>query len=187
MDNLAQQLAIAIPCDRVFIHRHAGILRVVDQGVAHCLHILTEGTHLMECMYFAIYRICTYMIGIDLHGVGMKPHGVFLRKVDGNGILGGKAITCLFVVTQVVAGKRVLVLLVHIHHIAITATVAILHIIQAVARDRLVLIRQGGATIQLGTLGFGVVITILGMDDTVAGNHFGRTYHVSLRLGHVII
>ncbi len=77
-------------------------------------------------MHLTVYRIGIDMEGIDTHGIRMNPKGIFLRIVDRYRIAGSKAITGFLVVSQIIAGKRILVLLIYKNDIAISGTLAIL-------------------------------------------------------------
>ena len=54
LDDLAQQLLSLLPDDGVLVHRQAGIAPVVNQGIAHALHVDTVGTHVVIGMHDAI-------------------------------------------------------------------------------------------------------------------------------------
>ena len=68
-DFLTQQLTVAVPGDRILIHRHAGILGVEDQGIAYCLHICTVSPYLRIGMHLTVNGVGIDMEGIDAHGI----------------------------------------------------------------------------------------------------------------------
>ena len=117
----------------------------------------------------------------------MHPQRIFLRIVDGYRSLGSESHSRLLIITEIVTGKRILILLIHIHHIAITRALAILHIVETIAGNRLVLIHQGRTAEELSLIGPGIIITICRMHHTGTGNYLGRSHHVGGRGWNVII
>ena len=117
----------------------------------------------------------------------MHPQRIFLRIVDGYRSLGSESHSRLLIITEIVAGKRILVLLIHIYNIAITRALAILDIVETVAGNRLVLIHQGRTAEELSLIGLGIIITICRMHHAGTGNNLGRSHHVGGRSWNVII
>ncbi len=165
-DFLTQQLAVGIPGDRILIHRHARVLGIEYQGIAHCLDVVAEGTHMRIGMHLAVNGIGIDVEGVDAHRIRMHPQGIFLRIVDNNRILGCESLTGFLVISEIVACERILVLLIHIHHIAIARALAILYIVETVASDRLVLIHQRRSAKEFRLVGLGIVVTIVGVHHT---------------------
>ena len=112
---LAEQLSVAAPCYRVAIHRHAGVFGVVDEGVAHRLHIIAEGSHLVVAMRRAIHGVGVQMICYHLYGVGMHEECVLLRIFHHHGILRSEGETVFLVIPQVVAVEFVFLLRVFVY------------------------------------------------------------------------
>ena len=78
LDLLTKELLTEIPYDRIFIHRHARVLRIIYQRIANSLHILAIGTHLVVGVNLSIDRVCTDVIGEHLERVSMHKERVTL-------------------------------------------------------------------------------------------------------------
>ena len=163
LDFLTQQLAIEIPGNRILIHRHAGVLGIEYQGITYCLDVIAEGTHMRIGMHLAVNGIGIDVESVDAHRIRMHPQGIFLRIVDNNRIPGCESLTGFLVISEIVACQRILILLIHIHHIAITRALAIFYIVETVAGDGLVLIHQRRSAKELRLIGPGIIVTIVGI------------------------
>ena len=54
LDEFAEQLLVLVPHNGVFVHGHAGVLRVVHQGVADSLHVGSVRAYLIIREYNTI-------------------------------------------------------------------------------------------------------------------------------------
>ena len=104
-DFLTQQLAVGIPGDRILIHRHTRVLGIEYQGIAHCLDVVAEGTHMRIGMHLAVNGIGIDVESVDAHRIRMHPQGIFLRIVDNNRILGCESLTGFLVISEIVASE----------------------------------------------------------------------------------
>ena len=151
---LTEQLLRTVPQNRVGIHRQTGILGIINQRIAHCLHIRAVGTHLVEAVHLAIYRVGIDVVCIDFQRVAMHEQSVFLRIIEHHSTLGGIAVARRLVVEKAVGMQFVPVLAVDIHHIAEPFVVASSVVMeQGVACYRLLLIDNRRATEQLRPVG----------------------------------
>src|SRR5574344_1113282 len=58
---ITQKLLILVPDNRVFVHGHTRILRIIHQGIANALDIEPVSAHLMKGMHFTVHGV-----GIDM-------------------------------------------------------------------------------------------------------------------------
>ena len=117
-DLLAQELPLPVPEYRITIHRHARVLGVEDQGVAHRLRVVAEDTYPRIAMHLAVGRVGVDMEGLHAHRVAMHPQRVGTGVVLDEGTPRGEASPGLLVVDDEVSGELILVALVDIHHIS---------------------------------------------------------------------
>ena len=186
-DFLTQQLAVGIPGDRILIHRHARVLGIEYQGIAHCLDVVAEGTHMRIGMHLAVNGIGIDVESVDAHRIRMHPQGIFLRIVDNYRILGCESLTGFLVISEIVASERILVLLIHIHHIAIARALTILHIVKTVTSNGLVLIHQRRSAKELCLVGPGIVITVVGVHHAGTRDNPRWSHQMGSRCRYVII
>ena len=78
LDTITHELLIDIPHDRIVVHRHTGILGVIDQRVADGLHIGTISPDVMVGINLAIHRVCLDIKGLYLQGISMHKEGIAL-------------------------------------------------------------------------------------------------------------
>lgn len=183
MDYLSQELAVAIPHDRILVHRHAGVLRVVHKRVAHPLYVSTVGTYLVEGMHLTVHRVSIDIEGIDLHRVGVHPQRVFLRIVHCDRVTRGKAVARLLVIAEIIATERILALLVYVDDISVPLAVPFLHIVETVTGNGLVLVGKGGTSVELCLFGTRIVISVLGINHTAAGGNLEGPTMCALEVG----
>ena len=90
---LTEQLLRTVPQNRVGIHRQTGILGIINQRIAHCLHICAVSTHLVINTHFTIGRVCIHVVRYQTQCITMHKKTVTLRIVYSNGTLGSNGIT----------------------------------------------------------------------------------------------
>ena len=138
-------------------------------------------------MHLTIYGIGIDVESVDAHRIRMHPQGIFLRIVDNYRIPGSESLAGFLVISEIVACQRILILLIHIHHIAITRALAFLHIVETVASDRLVLIHQRRSAKELRLIGLGIIVTIVGVHHAGTRNNLRWSHQVGCGCRYVII
>ena len=164
---LAKELLSLVPHDGVAVHGHDGVLGVVDQRVAHGLHIDAVSTYLIVGVHLAVDGVGIDVEGEYLQRVGMHVKGVFLREVFGHSIVGSHGIACGVVVLAVVACQLVLVDGVGEHDVPVGVADACQCVAEhAVAHDGASLVADDGASEEFRLLCLGVVVSVLAVDVT---------------------
>ena len=188
LDEFAEELLVEVPDDGVFIHGHAGVLRVIHQRVADGLHVGAVRAYLIIRVDDAIDGVGADVVSENLERVGVHEQRVTLRIVDADGTPGGHGIARGVVVLAVVAGHHVLVHRVGIDHVPVGIVGAVVGIvIDAVADERAALVADDGAPEELGALGLGVVIAVFAVDMAGAGGDMRRTDDVGPRGPRVVV
>ena len=171
---VARQLLGVVPHDGIAVHRHAGVLGVIDQGVADRLHVDAVGTDMVVGMHLSIDGVGVDVEGEDLERVGMHEQGVALREVNDHGAVGEQGIARLLVVLTVVARHAVLIDGVGIDDIAEgLVQSALTVVIDAVADELSALVVQDRAVHEPCTFELRVIVALLGVDMAVAGDDVG--------------
>ena len=186
--QVAHQLLAVVPHDRIMVERHAGVLRVVDQRVAHRLDVCTEGADVVVGVDLAVHGVGVDVEGDDAERIGVHEKRVTLGVVDGHGTVGTHGIARILVILAVIARQLVAVDGVYVDDIVERLTESHLAVvIDAVAHKHLTLIVEHGAVHQPGPLEFRVVIAQFGVDMTVTGSDVGRADDMSHRVVVVVI
>ena len=176
LDEVAHELLALIPKDGIMIECHARVEGVIDERVAHGLHVAAEGPYMVEGVDLTIDGVGLDVEGDNLERVGMHEEGVALGVVDGHTTVGTKGLARVLVVFAVVAREFVAVDGIDIDHIAEGLTEAhVTVVIDAVANEHLTVVAQYGTVHQTGLLEFGIVIAHLGVDMTLARGDVGGT------------
>ena len=184
----AKELLPFVPDNGVVVHRHTGIERTIDHGVAHRLHVNTVRANLIISMNLAIDGVCLVVEGKNLEGVGMHIQRILLREVYYNSTFRGHCIACRVVVLTIVARNHVLVDGVRENHIAIGIVRTVLGImVDAVANERLALVLHHRASEEFGIARLGVVVAVLAIDVAGARRDIGRSDDMGCRRTRIII
>ena len=187
-DFVAQQLPSLAPDNRILVHRHTGILRVVNHRVAHGLNIGAIGADVLKTVDFPINRVGVEVERVDFDAVAVHIERVALRKVLDQGSFRGESRARLFVVDQVVAVQFIAIFLVDINHIAESlARTRLVVVEKAVARDGFLLIDHRRASEHLRLVGFRVEKAVLGVDGAALRSNFRRSDDVGNRLLRVVV
>ncbi len=124
-DDFAEHLSLLVPDDGVLIHRHAGVARVAHEGVAHGLHIGSEGADVVVAMDEAVGGVGVDVESEEFDGVAVHVEGVVaLRIVFDECAVGGVSIARVFIVLHIFAEQLVSVFAVDIHHVSETCRIA---------------------------------------------------------------
>ena len=167
MDHIAHQLLAVIPHDGIMIERHAGIKRVVDQGVADRLHVRSEGPHTMEGMYLTVHRVGIDVEGHNLERVGMHEKRVSLGVIDGHSTVCTQGKARVLIILAVVARQLVTVEGIDIDNIEeCLAEAHLAVVIDTIAHKHLTVVVEYRAVHETGTFKLRVVIPLFRVDMT---------------------
>ncbi len=119
---ITQKLLILVPDNRVFVHGHTRILRIIHQGIANALDIEPVSAHLMKGMHFTVHGVGIDMKCIYLKGIGMNIQGIFLRIIYRNSFFSGHTVSFGFIIIAVIALKLIFIFLVGIDDIVESLT-----------------------------------------------------------------
>ena len=180
MYHLAEQLSAKIPHYRVAVHRHARVLRAEHERVAHSLHVVAVGTHMVEGVHLAVNRVGLDVERVELQRVGMHVERVLLRVVEHQRALRSVAVARRLVVEQMVAAQFVLVLRVGVYHVAESFVLLQLVVVEErVAGDGFLAVHDGGASEQLRHIRLAVGVGVGSVDDGALRLYCRRTRNVS--------
>ena len=94
-----------------------------------------------KAMCKAINRVGIDVIGEEFHRIGMHIKRIFLRIVLSQELTCGPPHARLFVILETLAKQAIIILLVHIYHVAVAfALASLVVVIKAVARNSLVFV-----------------------------------------------